>query len=108
MPSKVYEIMASGRPVLASADSPSDLSSLVATAQCGICVEPGDPATLASAVMTLYEDAPLRLRMGERGRHEAERAYSVGAVVAKYDELLDSIRARHKPSARLQENRAWR
>jgi colanic acid biosynthesis glycosyl transferase WcaI len=93
MPSKVYEIMASGRPVLASADVQSDLWNLVTTTQCGICVEPHDPVQLASAVMTLYEDPPLRFRMGERGRHEAERGYSRRAVVAKYDELIRLVEA---------------
>ena len=45
MPSKVYEIMASGRPVLASADADSDLWRLVRDVRCGICVEPHTPDT---------------------------------------------------------------
>jgi colanic acid biosynthesis glycosyl transferase WcaI len=107
MPSKVYEIMASGRPVLASADVHSDLWNLVANTNSGICLEPHDPTKLASAVMTLYRDPQLRLRMGEHGRREAEREYSVEAVVTQYDELIQSIDARRRPSARLMEHRAW-
>jgi colanic acid biosynthesis glycosyl transferase WcaI len=107
MPSKVYEIMASGRPVLASADTQSDLWNLVATTQCGICIEPHNALKLAAAVMTLYEDAPLRLRMGERGRLEAEGAYSLEAVVRKYDELIGSIDRRREPSTGLVEDPVW-
>src|SRR5579859_2807077 len=42
MPSKVYEIMASGRPLLASADRYSDLWRLVEQTHSGIVVEPQD------------------------------------------------------------------
>jgi colanic acid biosynthesis glycosyl transferase WcaI len=100
MPSKVYEIMASGRPVLASADEHSDLWNLVVDTECGICIEPDDPAQLASAVLKLYRDPPLRIRMGKRGRLAAERNYSRMRVVAKYDELIRSIHT--------SENRSWR
>jgi colanic acid biosynthesis glycosyl transferase WcaI len=102
MPSKVYEIMASGRPVLASADVHSDLWNLVANTQCGICLEPQEPTRLASAVMTLYKNPKLRLRMGVHGRSEVDRQYSVDAVVAQYDELIRSIdaRRRHAPAYR--------
>jgi colanic acid biosynthesis glycosyl transferase WcaI len=107
MPSKVYEIMASGRPVLASADAHSDLWNLVANTQCGICLEPQDPSRLASAVMTLYKDPHLRSRMGAYGRQAVDRSYSVNAVVGQYDELIRSIDARRRPSGRLLEHQAW-
>lgn len=107
MPSKVYEIMASARPVLASADVHSDLWNLVAKTQCGICLEPQNPAGLASAVMTLYRDPKLRMRMGVHGRSEVDRRYSVDAVVAQYDELIRSIHARRRSARRLLEYQAW-
>jgi colanic acid biosynthesis glycosyl transferase WcaI len=91
MPSKVYEIMASGRPVLASADEDSDLWNLVHTSRCGICITPHNASLMASAIMALHDDPPLRARMGERGRLEAEGEYSVGAVVSRYDDLIRSI-----------------
>jgi colanic acid biosynthesis glycosyl transferase WcaI len=91
MPSKVYEIMASGRPVLASADAGSDLRSLIAQSGCGICVDPHQPERLAAAIVALYEDPTLRTRMGERGRAEAERVYSVEAIVDRYDDLIASF-----------------
>jgi colanic acid biosynthesis glycosyl transferase WcaI len=100
MPSKVYEIMASGRPVLASADEHSDLWNLVVDNRCGICIEPHDPARLASAVMRLYRDPPLRMRMGRRGRRAAERNFSRMSVVAKYDKLIRSLQTT--------ENMSWR
>ena len=100
MPSKVYEIMASGRPVLASAEPDTDLARLVAETRCGLCIPPGDPRGLAMAIQALFADPLLRQRMGERGRREAERTYSREAVVAQYDELCRALRAdRGQPAA---------
>jgi colanic acid biosynthesis glycosyl transferase WcaI len=96
MPSKVYEIMASGRPVLASADVHSDLWNLVSSTRSGICLDPHDPKQLASALMTLYEDPPLCQRMGERGRQEVEHRYSRQAVLSQYDELIRAVAAKKR------------
>jgi colanic acid biosynthesis glycosyl transferase WcaI len=103
MPSKVYEIMASARPVLASAETGTDLWRLITTARCGLCVEPGDVRSLASAIRLLYEDAPLRQDLGERGRFEVERAYSQQAVVAQYDALCRTIGLVPQSSSRADE-----
>lgn len=91
MPSKIYEIMASARPVLAGADTDSDLWRLVQDAQCGICVKSENRDALVHAILTLYRGPALRQDMGERGRSRAERDYSMPAVVAQYDELLRRV-----------------
>jgi colanic acid biosynthesis glycosyl transferase WcaI len=91
MPSKVYEIMSSGRPVLATADRDSDLWRLVADTRCGVCVEPHAPDKTAAALLALYRDPALRARMGERGRDEAVRAYSRDAIVSQYEQLCRDV-----------------
>jgi colanic acid biosynthesis glycosyl transferase WcaI len=91
MPSKVYEIMASGRPVLASADSDSDLSRLVSGTGCGLCVEPHQPEQLAAALLRLYREPDLRARLAERGREEAVHKYSRDAIVAQYEALCHRL-----------------
>jgi putative colanic acid biosynthesis glycosyltransferase WcaI len=92
-PSKIYEIMASGRPLLASAEGASGVESLVQTAGCGLCVRPGDPAQLGRAILDLYRDSSLCEAMGRRGRRYAEENYSKQAAVARYHKLLQSIAA---------------
>jgi colanic acid biosynthesis glycosyl transferase WcaI len=91
MPSKIYEIMASGRPLLASADPGSDVWNLVDSTACGICVEPEDAASLAQAVHTLYRDSAGREHMASEGRRQAEQTYSRQAVGSQYDELLRRV-----------------
>lgn len=88
MPSKVYEIMASARPLLASADSGSDLAILIDGSRCGIVVEPRDARALADAIMRLHAAPELRQEMGARGRRLAETQYSRSAVVDQYERLL--------------------
>ena len=91
MPSKIYEIMASGRPLLASAAPDSDVWKLVADSGCGLCVEPENPEQLAAALLRLQRDPAAREAMGRRGRELACASYSKEAVVAQYDALLRQV-----------------
>jgi colanic acid biosynthesis glycosyl transferase WcaI len=100
MPSKVYEIMASGRPLLASADAGTDLWKLVETTGCGMCVTPEDADDLAGALLTLYRDPSLRNDMGRRGRETVEQHYSREAVVDAYNRLLCEVAADHEARSR--------
>ena len=91
MPSKVYEIMASGRPLLASADRDSDIWRLVESVGCGVCVDPGDRDGLVAAITNLYEDPATREAMGKRGRAEAETSYALETVTGRYRQLFEQI-----------------
>jgi colanic acid biosynthesis glycosyl transferase WcaI len=91
VPSKAYTIMASGRPILAAVDPGSDAWNLVEQAQCGLCVEPENPQTLAEAIRALYADPALRERLGRNGRKHVVQYYTRQAVAKQYHELLTSI-----------------
>jgi colanic acid biosynthesis glycosyl transferase WcaI len=91
MPSKVYEIMASGRPLLASADPGSDIWNLITAAGAGICVEPEDAGRLAEAILRLYGRRDLGEEMGRCGREYAVSHYTKGSVVEQYRCLLDGL-----------------
>jgi colanic acid biosynthesis glycosyl transferase WcaI len=93
LPSKIYEIMASGRPLLASADRESEVWRLVGDTQCGVCVEPEDAGQLAQAILTLYRDPALREAMSRRGRQHAVQSYSRQVVVDRYHDLFQRIAA---------------
>jgi len=95
LPSKVYEIMASGRPLLASSDKGSEVWNLIQETGCGDCIEPGQPAKLAEAVLSLYRNPALREAMGKRGRAHAVAHYSKEAVAEQYLTLFEKMMADH-------------
>jgi len=68
VPSKILSIMAAGRPILASLPLNGDAPRLLAEAQCGMAITPGDPEAMAQAIIQLYHDPELREKMGQRGR----------------------------------------
>lgn len=73
-PIKLYEAMASGRPVVAT-DLPFQRD-IVAGAGCGIVIPPADPARLARAVRSLFDDRAGADAMGRRGREAVVRSES--------------------------------
>ena len=91
LPSKIYEIMASGRPAIAGAERGTDLCKLVESTGCGICVPPEDPAKLVAAVRRLHADEAYATLLGQRGRAAAVRSFSREAAVATYAQLLADI-----------------
>ena len=54
LPSKLYTILASGRPFIAAIDASSDLRVLAERHRCGFVVEPGDVDAIAERVRWLY------------------------------------------------------
>ncbi len=91
VPSKLYSIMAAGKPVVASVDPDTEVWRLVQQVQCGLCVPAGDPASLAHAVESLRADPALARAMSERGRAHAEAHHSRRAVGDRYAALLTSL-----------------
>ncbi|MEE9167530.1 MAG: glycosyltransferase family 4 protein [Candidatus Neomarinimicrobiota bacterium] len=96
MPSKVYEIMASGRPLLMSADEGSDVWNLVTETKSGICIGPGNASELADGVLSLYNNPSMGQKMGQRGRYQAEKNYSRDVVVRRYNGLLQQVARYHE------------
>ena len=68
VPSRLYGVLAAGRPVVVSADADSEIVSIVEEAGCGLVVAPGRPDLVAGAIRDVVEGRVSLDGMGERGR----------------------------------------
>ena len=93
VPSKIYSVLAAGRPVIASVDPGSEVARIVAGAGAGLAVSPDDPDVFAAAVEYLAGDAGLRNRMGAHGRAWAEECHSPRAAAGSYLDLIERLAA---------------
>jgi colanic acid biosynthesis glycosyl transferase WcaI len=92
-PSRVYNFLLAGRPIVASIDADSDSARLLDRAGAAIVTEPGNVEAFCRALQTLYFDASTCQRLAGKGREFMEQHYSSNAVVDQYDELLNSLAA---------------
>ncbi|MGE5490058.1 MAG: glycosyltransferase WbuB [Actinomycetota bacterium] len=81
MPSKLLGMLASGRPVLATAAADTQVGRVVA--QCGVLSPADDSAALVEALLGLAGEPERRAELGAVGRWMAEAHFSKGAVLGK-------------------------
>ena len=91
VPSRIYGILAVGRPVLVSADGDSETVRLVEEADCGIVVPPGRPELVAAAVRDAVEGRLSLDGMGERGREWVEREADREVAFDRYRRLVADV-----------------
>ncbi len=72
IPSKMFEAMAMGLPILLVAP-PGEASSIVDAEGAGVCVRAGDPKALAATVRRLHADSVERMAFAARSHAAAER-----------------------------------
>jgi glycosyltransferase involved in cell wall biosynthesis len=91
VPSKLYGILAAGRPFVASVEESSEVAGTASKFECGLVTEPGKPTDLAEKILKLYFDRRLAERMGCNAREIGlmfDRKKQVGA----YYDLFFALR----------------
>ncbi len=71
VPSKLYGILASGRPYVAAVEPESEVWAITEKYQSGLLVEPGKPLDLADRILKLHRDPELATRLGANARRAA-------------------------------------
>jgi colanic acid biosynthesis glycosyl transferase WcaI len=104
LPSKLGGILASGRPVVAQAED-GELARAARAA--GVAVAPGDPASMANAILVLGADAERRRQLGRAARQFAETYLDRSLILSRYEERLSAaVLARRAAGSRWQRLRA--
>ena len=88
VPSKLYEALASGRPVILIATGPA--AEMVHGAQAGIVVPHDNPGALAAALQRLAAEPQLRARLGANGRALALERFNRARL---HEEFAQRLRA---------------
>jgi glycosyltransferase involved in cell wall biosynthesis len=73
VPSKLYSILAAGRPLLVVAPESTDAARIVVESGCGLAADPDDPAGVAAAIRNLRGNPRRLAEMGQRARVTAEK-----------------------------------
>ena len=91
VPSKVYGVLAAGRPTIFVGDPDGEIAHLLRDHDCGVVVRTGDSAQLAAQLRAL-SDAPAHVeRMGTRARELALQRYTAEHAVAEWLGVLTDI-----------------
>ena len=88
MPSRTYNILAAGKPIIALTESGSELAQVIDEESVGWHTSPGDADALVAMINAARDDPQRLLGMGERARSVAENKYSPETAVAAYGELF--------------------
>jgi len=82
MPSKLTGMLASGRPIVVTANPETELAATVS--QCGLVVPAEQAEELAQAVLTLASRKELRIEFGTAARRHAEQTLGINQILEKF------------------------
>jgi glycosyltransferase involved in cell wall biosynthesis len=93
-PIKLFEYLASGLAVVASAVG--QVASIVKDGDTGLLVPAGDVPAMAAALTRLISDSALRAKLGQAAREDAQRKYSWERYVSRLEALYAEVSARQQ------------
>jgi glycosyltransferase involved in cell wall biosynthesis len=93
VPSRMWGVLAAGRPVIAAAEDESETAQVVRATGCGVVVPPGDSYRLAEAIRSFHDGAYDLEEMGRRARAYAESETDRRIAVSRYRDVLEEVRS---------------
>ena len=90
VPSKLYGILAAGRPYVAAVEGDCEVTAITKQYECGLLTTPQDPVDLAEKILLLYRDRTLAERLGTNARR-ASLQFDRPRQVRKYYDLFQRL-----------------
>lgn len=84
MPSRTYNILAAGKPILAIVEGDSELTNVIEEENIGWSVPPGEPELLFDKIIEIYGERMSLDKFGFRAREAAIVKYSLDVAIARY------------------------
>ena len=91
VPGKLFDIMASGRPVVGNVPLDGDAAQIVEESGAGLCVGADRCDELVAALLRLRNSPDLRASMGASGRQHVHANYDKAARTDDYERLLMDV-----------------
>jgi colanic acid biosynthesis glycosyl transferase WcaI len=92
VPSKIYGVMAAGKPVLGVLEQESEAQMLIEKSGCGIVVEPQDYVGIINSIKELYQLETEKLAtLGSNGRDYLDQYLKREISINKYRETLKQV-----------------
>ncbi len=91
VPSKIYSIFASGRPVLACVENESDVASLVRESNSGFVIPHGKVDEWVERIKSLFENPGLKEKLGQNARRFAEEKDFQKKAFQNYENVFSSL-----------------
>ena len=91
VPSKIYGILASGRPVIGIVGKDSEITDIINDAKCGKLVQIGDRRSLEDSIMEYYNNPGKNKEDGKRGRKYFEEYFDRQIATGKYARLIKNL-----------------
>jgi colanic acid biosynthesis glycosyl transferase WcaI len=90
VPSKLYGILAAGRPLIFIGDTDGDIGRVLRRARCGAAVSVGDSTALVDTLRSLAAQPEALAQMGSRARRLLSEEYSSKRALERWIALLES------------------
>jgi len=91
VPSKLFNFMAAGRPILGLTVEDSEVARIIRETKCGVCVPPDDPGAIAAALRTLKSSPDARRAQGENGRRHVVEHFAKDMILDRFERLIASL-----------------
>jgi len=91
MPSRTYNILAAGKPILALTDDGSELARVIEEEKVGWFTQPGNVDQLHAKVIEIFENREKLQEMGVRARDAAISKYSMASAIERYAQEFDRV-----------------
>jgi len=94
IPSKMFEIMGCGKPIIASLRG--EAARILTESKSAVIISPEKPEELVKAIQILRNNPERRRTMGESGRYFVEKHYDRKVLAEKYLDLIEEVVGRKK------------
>jgi len=91
VPSKIYGILASGKPIIGIVGKDSEITEIIKKAKCGKIVQIGDSQSLKDSIIEYYNDQKKCREDGWKGRKYFEKYFDRPIATEKYIKLIENV-----------------